>query len=400
MAGMNISVDKEQFCCSVCLDVLWEPVTIPCGHSYCMECIKGYWRKCELKEEYSCPQCRRTFSPKPVLCRNTMLADVVEKLRRTDIQDAGRKAADVECDVCTGKKHRAVRFCVKCQMFYCETHLKPHNERNRGRMHPLTERSAQAVEDDSEKIFTRLQRSVERKHLEVKELIRGEERTALSQTEKLLERLNQQTVEHRRGEAELEALSNTEDHFHFLQVKSWIQTQPTLSSAFLETVQRSRPTMSHSHHFISWAQVLCKEGQSGCGYWEVEWRGGGGVSIGVSYKTGGTMDQKLGCNSKSWSLDFADFLSLFQHNKFSVEIHTPMHHRVGVYLDHRAGMLAFYCISLADDTMILLHREQTTFTQPLYPGFWVGLGSTLKLCRTFSLLIPSQSVLNYLLQLL
>ncbi len=87
--------------------------------------------KCELKEEYSCPQCRCTFSPKPVLCRNTMLADVVEKLRRNRRSDAGGKAADVECDVCTGKKHRAVRFCVKCQTFYCEMHLKHHNERNR-----------------------------------------------------------------------------------------------------------------------------------------------------------------------------------------------------------------------------------------------------------------------------
>ncbi len=62
-----------------------------------------------------------------------------KKLRRTGVQDAGGKAADVECDVCTGKKHRAVRFCVKCQTFYCEMHLKHHNERNRGRTHPLTE---------------------------------------------------------------------------------------------------------------------------------------------------------------------------------------------------------------------------------------------------------------------
>lgn len=139
MAETNISVDKEQFCCSVCLEVLWEPVTIPCGHSYCMECIKGYWRKCELREEYSCPQCRRTFSPRPALSRNTMLADIVEKLRRTGVQDPGAKAADVECDVCTGKKHRAVKFCVKCQTLFCEIHLKPHNERNRGRMHPLIE---------------------------------------------------------------------------------------------------------------------------------------------------------------------------------------------------------------------------------------------------------------------
>lgn len=150
------------------------------------------------------------------------------------------------------------------------------------------------------------------------------------------------------------------------------------------TDHEPQPYPDHPERFISWTQVLCKEALSGRAYWEVEWRDGGGVSIGVSYRTGGNMDQKLGCNSKSWSLDFSDSLCLFQHNKFSVEIHTPMPHRVGVYLDHRAGTLAFYCISLADDTMILLHREQTTFTQPLYPGFWVRLGSTLKLCQTFS----------------
>ncbi|XP_073704167.1 tripartite motif-containing protein 16-like [Garra rufa] len=528
MAGTNISVDKDQFCCSVCLEVLWEPVTIPCGHSYCMECIRGYWRKCELKEEYSCPQCRRTFSPRPALCKNTILAEIVEKLKRTGIQDAGGKAADVECDVCTGKKHRAVRFCVKCQTFYCELHLKLHNERNRGRAHPLTEvtkqpqkrtcsrhnklrdvycrtdqqcvcslclkdghkghsvvsvmeerteiqkhleeawkkskqrckerekelrdivkyvkRSAQSVEDDSEKIFTRLLRAVERKHLEVKELIRAEERTALSQTEKLLERLNQQIVEHRRGEAELEALSNTEDHIHFLQNYKTLcapldtggrpsidvhpyfsllilrkvlaelrdkvnevcdrestkiaeldccdlTLDPNTANSFLRlsgdrtevtTVHEPQPYPDHPERFISWTQVLCTEGLSGRGYWEVEWGGGGGVSIGVSYKTEGNIDQKLGCSSKSWSLDFSDSLCLFRHNKFSVEIHTPNPQRVGVHLNHGAGTLAFYCVSLADDTMILLHREQTTFTQPLYPGFWVGLGCTLKLCRTFS----------------
>lgn len=139
MAGTNISVDKEQFCCSVCLDVLWEPVTIPCGHSYCMECIKSYWRKCDLKEEYSCPQCRRTFSPKPPLSKNTMLADIVDKLRRSGVQGSYSKPTDVECDVCVGKKHRAVMFCVKCQTSYCEVHLKAHNERNRGRPHQLAE---------------------------------------------------------------------------------------------------------------------------------------------------------------------------------------------------------------------------------------------------------------------
>ncbi|KAG7319908.1 hypothetical protein KOW79_017051 [Hemibagrus wyckioides] len=77
-------------------------------------------------------------------------------------------------------------------------------------------RSAQAVEEDSEKICTKLLRSIERRHTEVKELLRAEERAALAQAEGLLEHLDQQTEDTRRKEAELELLSHTDDHIHFL----------------------------------------------------------------------------------------------------------------------------------------------------------------------------------------
>ncbi|KAF5900342.1 tripartite motif-containing protein 16-like, partial [Clarias magur] len=44
----------------------------------------------------------------------------------------------------------------------------------------------------------------------------------------------------------------------------------------------------------------------------------------------------------------------------------PSSSRIGVYVDHSAGTLSFYSVS---DTMKLLHRVHTTFTQPLYAGF-------------------------------
>lgn len=139
-AAATIAVDEEHFSCPVCLEILRDPVTIPCGHSYCIACIKGYWRKTGHKSGYSCPQCRKCFNPRPALARNTVLAGVVEKLKDAGLQELSHaRAGDVECDVCQGRKSRAVRSCVKCQASFCELHLKQHNERDRNKNHKLTE---------------------------------------------------------------------------------------------------------------------------------------------------------------------------------------------------------------------------------------------------------------------
>lgn len=74
------------------------------------------------------------------------------------------------------------------------------------------------MEEDSEKICTKLLRSIERRHSEVKELLGAEERAAQAQAEGLLEYLDEQTEDTRRKEAELELLSHTDDHIHFLLV--------------------------------------------------------------------------------------------------------------------------------------------------------------------------------------
>lgn len=84
MAQANISVTESQFRCPICLDILKDPVSIPCGHTYCMACINSYWDQAE-SGLFRCPQCRDSFSPRPVLRRNTVLAEVVDKLQLTDL---------------------------------------------------------------------------------------------------------------------------------------------------------------------------------------------------------------------------------------------------------------------------------------------------------------------------
>ncbi|XP_049323082.1 tripartite motif-containing protein 16-like isoform X3 [Astyanax mexicanus] len=151
MAEASISVDQDQFSCSVCLDLLKDPVAIPCGHSYCMVCINGCWDQEDQRGVYSCPQCRETFTPRPVLRRNNMLAEVVEKLKKTEVRAASPAhcyagAGDVECDFCTGRKLKAIKSCLVCVASLCETHLKPHLEIPALIKHKLVKASKQLQE--------------------------------------------------------------------------------------------------------------------------------------------------------------------------------------------------------------------------------------------------------------
>uniref|UniRef100_A0A673J976 E3 ubiquitin/ISG15 ligase TRIM25-like n=1 Tax=Sinocyclocheilus rhinocerous TaxID=307959 RepID=A0A673J976_9TELE len=145
MAGARISVDQNEFMCAVCLDLLKDPVTIQCGHSYCKSCITGCWDQEDQMRVYSCPQCRQTFSPRPALARNTMLAELVEKLKKTELPaDCYAGAGDVQCDVCTGRKYKA--SCLVCLNSYCQNHLEQHESWFRGKRHNLTEATGRLQE--------------------------------------------------------------------------------------------------------------------------------------------------------------------------------------------------------------------------------------------------------------
>ncbi|XP_038586246.1 NLR family CARD domain-containing protein 3-like [Micropterus salmoides] len=130
-------------------------------------------------------------------------------------------------------------------------------------------------------------------------------------------------------------------------------------------------------------QLLCREGLTGRCYWEVEWRTW--VSIAVSYRgIRRKGDQyrdwnacRFGKNDKSWSLECSGNYFPSHNNKgggFSVSASCPSPSgRVAVYVDCPAGTLSFFRVS--SDTLIHLHTFNTTFTEPLYPGFVFGMGN-------------------------
>ncbi|XP_058250317.1 E3 ubiquitin/ISG15 ligase TRIM25-like isoform X2 [Hemibagrus wyckioides] len=151
MAEASILGLQDQFNCSICLDLVKDPVTLSCGHSFCMVCINGYWDQEDQQGVYSCPQCRQTFTPRPAVSKNTMLAEVVETLKKTGLQ-ATRPAQstagpeDVECDFCTENKSKAIKSCLVCLASFCETHLQPHYKSPAFKKHKLVEASRRLQE--------------------------------------------------------------------------------------------------------------------------------------------------------------------------------------------------------------------------------------------------------------
>ncbi|XP_058469179.1 NLR family CARD domain-containing protein 3-like, partial [Solea solea] len=136
----------------------------------------------------------------------------------------------------------------------------------------------------------------------------------------------------------------------------------------------------HPDRFESWSQLLCRPGLTGRCYWEVEWRGD--VYISLSYrgiKRKGNSSDMFGHNDQSWSLFCSDDdgYSVF-HCGTQTPIMSSVSHRVSVYVDCPAGTLSFYSVS--SDSLIHLHTFRTTFTEPVYPGFWVWDGSSVSLC--------------------
>ncbi|XP_028445741.1 nuclear factor 7, ovary [Perca flavescens] len=76
-------LSEDQFTCSICLDVFNNPVSTPCGHSFCQACISSYWDGGGKGTfVYECPLCKESFGKRPELQINRTLKEITEQFKQ------------------------------------------------------------------------------------------------------------------------------------------------------------------------------------------------------------------------------------------------------------------------------------------------------------------------------
>ncbi|KAK7877469.1 hypothetical protein WMY93_031809 [Mugilogobius chulae] len=120
MASTSDRNFDENFMCSICLELFSEPVSTPCGHNFCKHCISEAW---DTNRPCRCPLCKEVFFSRPELKVNTLLKELMSQGQK---KRKRRNSTEVQCDVCSEPKLKALKSCLVCLSSFCETHLQPH----------------------------------------------------------------------------------------------------------------------------------------------------------------------------------------------------------------------------------------------------------------------------------
>ena len=122
----GISLDDE-LTCSICLEMYRDPVSLPCLHSFCLECVKRIRPQTNPSLRGSvfivCPQCRIKVTLQwkggvDNLPRNFDLANIVAKFRQQKEKSQERKV-EKECTICPTHKKDIGLYCMTCYALMC-----------------------------------------------------------------------------------------------------------------------------------------------------------------------------------------------------------------------------------------------------------------------------------------
>nr|DBA27859.1 TPA: hypothetical protein GDO54_008308 [Pyxicephalus adspersus] len=222
---------KNSLCCSICLDLFTNPLSLPCGHTFCQTCIHGHWdSQNPQRDTFSCPDCRLVFTQRPEPQKNVSIQGVLDLLKKQNLRtilgaskDSGPKDAKIICPehnqeltfYCRTEKRC---LCYKCMLKSCRNHniedIEEQSEKEREKLSSDVEANKQQKEDIEKQIedWKQKSQSIEEFHNTLVSRVM----TKFDQVQNTLEKCQALVVESVRCE-EKAALAKVSDHLQHLQ---------------------------------------------------------------------------------------------------------------------------------------------------------------------------------------
>ncbi|CAK6980381.1 NACHT%2C LRR and PYD domains-containing protein 3-like [Scomber scombrus] len=96
-----VSVEEQLSCCSLCQDVLKDPVSTSCGHWFCRQCITSYWDQSASSGDSSCPQCGKRSRTRPGLQTDSQTSTVQTESGLQEVLDEHQISLSSTCECVT-----------------------------------------------------------------------------------------------------------------------------------------------------------------------------------------------------------------------------------------------------------------------------------------------------------
>ncbi|KAL3978843.1 hypothetical protein ACER0C_019905 [Sarotherodon galilaeus] len=335
MSAVSNLQSEAHFLCSICLDVFTDPVTTPCGHNFCKDCITQHW---DMSQRCQCPMCKETF------CTRPQLRSTPSSLRcnsRSEQQAA--KPGEVPCDVCTGTRLKATKSCLVCQTSYCQTHLEPHLTASRLERHQLVE----PVENLEDKMCKKHDKHLELFYHKNHEFV------------PLREEYEGRKEELMKTGSEVEQLSCSEDH---LQLSTDMKKE--LVEAELKSIQQYAMNVTLDPDTANSWLVLSNDGKQV-------------YPSNVKKTLPDTLERFSPCIMVLGKQSFSSGRFYFEVQvkgktewDLGVATESSGPEKVGVFVDYEEGLVSF---SDVDAGTLIYSFTGCSFTEKLYPYFSPGL---------------------------
>lgn len=408
MASTISFLPEKHFLCSLCKDIFTNPVTTPCGHSFCLSCLCHYWSRHESRY---CPSCRRVFTDRPDLSVNHVLAEVADNYRKSRPQKPPDEKKEIDVEQLIQERLQKIERLKHSLQLQKSSFLREVRE--------------------SQKTFSALVNAMEKSHKAVVAAVEARQKEEERKVEMLVTEIEQEIQELKKQAIEAdppiaENISQNDDTKKISLMRDWtrvtIETDPCvgvtrralsdilekinvevnrISKAELKRIEKytvdvnlsaktAHPFLlvsddrkqvrhldklqevpDHPKRFDRVANVLAKETFSGgrC-YWEVEVGEKIEWNLGVARQSINRKGKFTVCPANGfWTLSLRAGGQYVANNAPATVLALEVRPRkVGIFLDYTEGRVSFYCV----DSGVHMYTFTDTFTDRLHPFFSPG----------------------------